>query len=338
MQENAINLSSQVEPLRIGGLCLGGRAILAPMAGVTDLGMRRLALRFGAACTVSEMVASGRYAKGDAANWLKAADTGEGIHAVQLAGRDPYAMAEAARLAQDSGAAMIDINMGCPAKKVTSGYAGSHLMRDLNLAVAIIRATVAAVHIPVTLKMRLGWDDQSKNAPELGRLAEAEGAAMLTVHGRTRCQFYSAPADWRAIRAVKEAVSIPVTANGDCASLSDAGAILAQSGADAVMIGRAAIGQPWFVGDVAYFMAHGRVRAGPPAALRKSAALEHFETLLEIFGTGQGLRHARKHLAAYAERAGNSELRQRLVRLTCPRAVRSTLCQLFDTPLPVEAA
>jgi nifR3 family TIM-barrel protein len=260
---------------------------------------------------------------------------------VQIAGRDPYVMAEAARLAQDSGAAMIDINMGCPAKNVTGGYAGSHLMRDLGLAVTLIRATIAAVRIPVTLKMRLGWDGQSLNAPELGRLAEAEGIAMLTVHGRTRCQFYSAQADWTAIGKVKQAVSIPVTANGDCASFADAASILAQSGADAVMIGRSAIGRPWFVGDVAYYLAHGKARAEPPPAERKSAALEHYETLLEMFGTGQGVRHARKHLAAYAARAGvldGAALRQRLVRLECPGAVRSTLCQLFDSPSLTEAA
>jgi tRNA-dihydrouridine synthase B len=342
MTELANNLgSADRSALQIGGLHLDGRAFLAPMAGVTDLGMRRLARRFGASLTVSEMVAAGHYARGDAANRLKAEGAGVGLHVVQIAGRDPYVMAEAARLAQDSGAAIIDINMGCPAKKVTSGYAGSHLMRDLVLAVSLIRATIAAVRIPVTLKMRLGWDGQSLNAPELGRLAEAEGIAMLAVHGRTRCQFYSAKADWTAIAKVKQAVSIPVAANGDCASLADAASILAQSGADAVMIGRSAIGRPWFVGDVAYYLAHGKARAEMPPAGHSSAALEHFETLLEMFGTVQGLRHARKHLAAYAERAGVPDaaaLRQRLVRLECPNAVRSTLCQLFDSPSLTEAA
>src|ERR1019366_10429509 len=174
----------------------------------------------------------------------EAGGAGGGLHVVQLAGRDPSIMAEAARLAQDSGAAMIDINMGCPAKAVTNGYAGSHLMRDVGLAISLIRATVAAVRIPVTLKMRLGWDARTVNAPELGRLAGAEGIAMLSVHGRTRCQFYAAKADWAAIGEVKKAVSIPVAANGDCASLADAAVMLAQSGADAVMIGRSAAGQP----------------------------------------------------------------------------------------------
>jgi tRNA-dihydrouridine synthase B len=329
------------ESLHIGGAQLYGRAFLAPMAGITDVGMRRLAQKFGASLTVSEMVAAGHYARGDAANRLKAVGPGVGPHAVQIAGRDPSIMAEAARLAQDFGAAMIDINMGCPAKKVTNGYAGSHLMRDLGLAISLIRATVAAVHIPVTLKMRLGWDEQTINAPELGRVAEAEGIAMLTVHGRTRCQFYSAKADWTAIAEVKKAVSIPVAANGDCASLADAASMMAQSGADAVMIGRSAIGRPWFVGDVAHFLTHGKARTGTPLAERKSAALEHFETLLEMFGPSHGLRHARKHLVAYAERAGvrdGAALRQRLVSLECPNEVRSSLCQLFESPLLTKAA
>ncbi|MGH6844687.1 MAG: tRNA dihydrouridine synthase DusB [Methylocella sp.] len=341
MSDIANSLGRGGGALQIGGIQLDGRAFLAPMAGVTDLGMRRLARRFGASLTVSEMVAAGYYARGDATSRLKAEGAGVGLHVVQIAGRDPYVMAEAARLAQDSGAAMIDINMGCPAKRVTSGYAGSHLMRDLGLAVSLIRATIAAVHVPVTLKMRLGWDGQSLNAPELGRLAEAEGISMLTVHGRTRCQFYSAKADWTAIGKVKQAVAIPVVANGDCASLADAASILAQSGADAVMIGRSAIGRPWFVGEVAYYLAHGKARAETPADARKTAALEHYETLLEMFGPGQGLRHARKHLAAYADRAGvrdSADLRQRLVRLECPSAVRSTLCQLFDAPSLTEAA
>ncbi len=326
---------------QIAGLQVQGRAILAPMSGVTDLGMRRLAQRFGASFTVSEMVASNRFALGDTANRIKAEGRGLGAHAVQIAGCDPCFMAEAARLAQSLGAALIDINMGCPAKKVTGGHAGSHLMRDLGLAVSLIRATVSAVQIPVTLKMRLGWDEHSMNGPELARLAEAEGVAMLSVHGRTRCQFYAARADWRAIGKVKQAVSIPVAANGDCSSVADAQVMLAQSGADAVMIGRAAMGQPWFVGDASYYLRHGKARAGPSSSERKHAALEHFETLLEIYGTALGLRHARKHLAAYAERAHTincAELRARLVRLECPKAVKSALCELFDSPPAAEAA
>lgn len=327
--------------LQIGSVRLNGRALLAPMSGVTDLAMRRIALRFGASLAVTEMVAADQYASGDAANRLKAEGAGIDLHVVQIAGRDPCALAEAARLAQDMGAAMIDINMGCPAKKVTNGYAGSHLMRDLNLALALIRATVRAVRIPVTLKMRLGWDEGSLNAAELGKIAESEGIAMLTVHGRTRRQFYAGKADWAAIHTVKQAVAIPVVANGDCASLADAVSMLAQSGADAVMIGRSAIGRPWFVGDVAHYLAQGAVRPEPTRAARKEAAIEHYETLLEIFGASQGLRHARKHLAAYAEWSdapARAALRRRLVTSKRPDAVKSALCELFDRPSTAEAA
>jgi tRNA-dihydrouridine synthase B len=327
--------------LSVGPLRLRGRAFLAPMAGVTDLGMRRLACRFGAALVVSEMVASDFLARGDLANKLKAEGSGIDLHVVQIAGREPLAMAEAARIAEDCGAAMIDINMGCPAKKVTGGLAGAHLMRDLSLAAAVVRATIAAVRVPVTLKMRLGWDETSRNAPELARIAEAEGIALVTVHGRTRCQFYKGQADWDAIGTVKRAVSVPVVANGDCSSLRNASAMLARSGADAVMIGRAAIGRPWLVGDVAHYLAQGVVRAEPPLDARKSAALEHYETLLESYGVAHGLRHARKHLAAYADALGaraSTAARRRLVTSDDPRTVETTLAEIFDTGIQREAA
>jgi nifR3 family TIM-barrel protein len=338
---NKLGSSKRDGHFHIGRLRVDGRAMLAPMSGVTDISMRRIARRFGASLVVTEMVAADAYARGDAANRLKAEGAGVDPHVVQIAGCEPDAMALAARIAEDSGATVIDINMGCPAKKVTTGYAGSHLMRTLPLAADVIRATVRAVRIPVTLKMRLGWDGGSINAPELGRLAESEGIAMLTVHGRTRCQFYAGQADWTAIRDVKNAVSIPVVANGDCASLADANAMLAASGADAVMIGRAAVGRPWFVGDVGHYLSTGSIRAEPSPTARKDVALEHYEEILDLFGAAQGLRHARKHLAAYAHWSGARDahaLRHGLVTADDPAVVRSILREIFEAPLEAEAA
>lgn len=321
-------------PLAVGPLVLDGCAILAPMSGVTDVGMRRIARRFGASLVVSEMVASDDYVRGDEETRIRAEGDGVEPHVVQIAGCDPYWMGEAARLAESSGAAMVDINMGCPAKRVTGGYAGSALMRDLDHAIGLVRATVAAVGIPVTLKMRLGWDDQSRNAPELARRAEAEGVRLVTVHGRTRCQFYNGQADWTAIRAVRDAISIPLVANGDCATPADARAMLRASGADGVMIGRAALGRPWLIGDIADALA-GRPGRALSAVEKADAALEHYETLLEIFGRMSGLRHARKHLAAYADHAlagadPRPADRLRLVTSENPAEVKTLLAGFFS--------
>ncbi|WP_395696535.1 tRNA dihydrouridine synthase DusB [Methylocella sp.] len=325
-------------PIVVGPHVLSGAAFLAPMSGVTDVVMRRIARRFGASMTVTEMVAAEAYVEGDAQTLLRAEGCGVGLHMVQIAGRSPVAMARAARAACDAGAAIVDLNMGCPAKKVVGGYAGAALMRDLSLAAAIIRAVVAAADRPVTLKMRLGWDEGTVNAPELARIAQSEGVALLTVHGRTRSQFYAGAADRAAIRAVKESVSIPVVANGDCASLADARAMLAASGADGVMIGRAAVGQPWLVGGIARGLAGEALHV--PAAARLEAALEHYEGLLRLFGREQGVRHARKHLAAYADRSGappDALLRARLVTTEEPREARALLAALFE-PIHAEAA
>ena len=325
--------SMRIGGLRIGALHLDGRALLAPMAGVTDIGMRRIARRAGAALAVSEMVAASGLSRGDAESKLRAQTDGPGPHAVQIAGCRADDMAEAAQIAEASGADLIDINMGCPAKRVTGGYAGSALMRDLDAAVALIRATVAAVKVPVTVKMRLGWDDATINAPELARRAEMEGVCLVTVHGRTRHQFYNGEADWAAVRAVTTAVKIPVVVNGDCRGPADAGRMLEASGAAAVMVGRAAVGQPWLVGDIAHSLRTGAPRQAPSVRERLAAAMEHYDTLLRVFGTAKGVRHARKHLAAYvADRPTSDRERQwarQLVLSETPADVLELLRLLF---------
>lgn len=309
------------EPFRIREQTIRNRVLLAPMSGVTDLPFRERAYGHGAGLVVSEMIASGELAKGRGDTRQRIERPAAGLHMVQLAGREAAAMAEAAHIAEAEGADIIDINMGCPAKKVTGGYCGSALMRNLDHAVSLIDATVNAVSTPVTVKMRLGWDDDSRNAPELARRAEQAGVSMVTVHGRTRCQFYKGRADWSAIALVKQAVSVPVVANGDVASRADAAALLEQSGADAVMVGRASYGRPWLPGAIA-----GGAEAPQPDSLA-DYVIDHYEAMLRLYGVESGLRQARKHLGWYVDAHGGS----------VDEALRTTVMRSFD-PVEVCAA
>ncbi|MGH2339941.1 tRNA dihydrouridine synthase DusB [Segnochrobactraceae bacterium EtOH-i3] len=286
------------EPLVIGTVPVPGRVVLAPMAGITDVPMRRIAHETGTPLTVSEMVAGRQLVAAEAEAVVKAERVAGALHAVQLAGCEPAAMAEATRIVVGSGADLVDINMGCPAKRVVNGWSGSALMRDLEGALAIVSAVVKASPVPVTLKMRLGWDEASRNAPELARRAEAEGVALVTVHGRTRSQFYTGRADWAEIARVREAVRIPLVANGDCDGVEAARTMLRVSGADAVMIGRAAVGRPWLPGLVARALSVGGTPARPGMARRLALLEAQVAEMVARDGAGLGLRLARKHVAA----------------------------------------
>lgn len=319
------------EALYVGDVRLRNRVFLAPMSGVSDLPFRKLAWAAGAGMVVSEMVASAELCTHNRESLMRMQGGGLETHVVQLAGREAHWMGEAARIAQGEGAHIIDINMGCPAKKVTGGYSGSALMRDLDHAMTLIEATVKAVRVPVTLKMRLGWDENSINAPELARRAEEAGVQMVTVHGRTRCQFYEGKADWDAIRAVRDAIRIPLVANGDVRTSTDAEEILSRSGADAVMIGRGSYGQPWLPGMIA----HGTTK---PHAFGEYV-IAHYEAMLGHYGPHIGMRHARKHLGWYLDRhAGDlpDGMRAAIMTQTDPATVIKELAQAFSCPQTIE--
>ena len=326
--------------MQIGSLELGTPVVLAPMAGVTDRPFRRLVRSFGIDWVVSEMIASKAMVRA-ARKTLRMSTVCHDEHpmAVQLAGCDPTVMADAARLNEDRGAAMIDINMGCPVKKVVNDQAGAALMRDEGLAGRILAAVVKAVEVPVTLKMRLGWNDQERNARRIARIAEDSGIAAITVHGRTRAQLYSGSADWQAIGEVKDAVSIPVVGNGDVVTIEDAETLLAQSGADGVMIGRGTYGRPWFPQRVRHFLATGERQDEPSLAVRLETVMRHYDDILTHYGAESGVRIARKHVGWYSKGLpGAAEFRGTVNRTADPEAVRSMILSLFRGPLSGEAA